>query len=141
MLFLLYITLLVILIYTGICVAYLLIFAIAGNLKRSYVSTQKVCSLHKIAVFIPAYKEDAVIVEVARQALLQSYPRELYDVVIIADSLKSSTIQQLQELDVKLFTVAFDRPTKAKALNLALQRLQSSYNIAVVLDADNIMHV
>jgi cellulose synthase/poly-beta-1,6-N-acetylglucosamine synthase-like glycosyltransferase len=127
-------------IYTGICVVYLLVFAIAGILKTSSVIQLNNNSFHKIAVLIPAYKEDAVIIEVAKQALLQSYPQALYDVVIIADSLKPSTLQQLKALPIQLFSVAFEHSTKAKALNLALQQLQSSYDIAVVLDADNIMH-
>jgi cellulose synthase/poly-beta-1,6-N-acetylglucosamine synthase-like glycosyltransferase len=41
----------------------------------------------KIAVLIPGYKEDGVIIEVAT-ALQQEYPSNLYDVVIIADSFK-----------------------------------------------------
>jgi cellulose synthase/poly-beta-1,6-N-acetylglucosamine synthase-like glycosyltransferase len=42
----------------------------------------------KIAVLIPGYKEDGVIIEVATLALQQEYPSNLYDVVIIADSFK-----------------------------------------------------
>jgi hypothetical protein len=40
----------------------------------------------KIAVLIPGYKEDGVIIEVT--LALQEYPSNLYDVVIIADSFK-----------------------------------------------------
>ena len=48
----------------------------------------------KILVLIPAYKEDIVIVDVARDALNQDYPRELYDVYVIADQLKKETIEK-----------------------------------------------
>lgn len=93
----------------------------------------------KIAVLVPGYKEDAVIVEVAKSALEQDYPESLFDVVIIADSFQDSTLADLNELPIKLIEVSFEKSTKSKALNKAMASLEENYDIAIVLDADNVM--
>jgi len=94
-----------------------------------------------IAVFIPAYKEDQVILDVARSALNHDYKR--YDVYILADSLKESTLFELRKMPLTVIEVFFEESTKAKALNKGLTVVseigKESYEIAVVLDADNIM--
>ena len=92
----------------------------------------------KVAVFIPAYKEDAVIVKVAKQALKQSYDGD-FEVVIISDSLKDSTNFMLRKLPLSLVKVEFEKSTKAKALNHALEAAGDDFDLAVVLDADNVM--
>lgn len=93
----------------------------------------------KVAVLIPAYKEDGVIVDVATQALRQNYPGNRYDVVVIADSLKPATLAQLRRLPVRVVEVVFEKSTKVRALNKAMEVLGDSYDSAVILDADNIM--
>jgi cellulose synthase/poly-beta-1,6-N-acetylglucosamine synthase-like glycosyltransferase len=93
----------------------------------------------KIAVLIPSYKEDQVIVSVAAAATHQQYPKDRFDVVVIADSLKPSTLEKLRELPIKLIEVSFEKSTKVKALNRAIDILGNNYDCALILDADNIM--
>lgn len=95
--------------------------------------------LRRVAVLIPAYKEDEVITGVAEQALEQSYPADLYDVVVIADSLKPNTLERLRALPIKVIEVSFQKSTKVKALNRAMQILGDEHDCALVLDADNVM--
>lgn len=131
----------VVLIYLAICTSYLSLFAIAGRLvKPVEINVKKENPGYKILVLIPAYKEDNVIVEVAKQALQQSYPQNLYEVAVICDSLKQETILALKALPITVVEVKFSGSTKAKAINAALQPL-FGYDLAVVLDADNIMDV
>ncbi|MAD97265.1 MAG: N-glycosyltransferase [Flavobacteriaceae bacterium] len=92
-----------------------------------------------MAVFIPAYKEDEVIVDVARHAIRQKYPPSFFDIIIIADSMKEETIQKLRKLPIKVIEVSFEKSTKAKALNTAMKQLERNYDYAIVLDADNLM--
>jgi cellulose synthase/poly-beta-1,6-N-acetylglucosamine synthase-like glycosyltransferase len=122
----------------ALAVAYIFVYAFAGLFyhQRPYPRNPK---QRKIAVLIPGYKEDDVIIEVAKHALNQDYPQALYDVVIIADSFQPETIIQLNELPIKVIEVKFDKSTKSKALNKAMDQLPGDYEIAVVLDADNIM--
>lgn len=117
---------------------YIFVFAFAGLFYRQ-TKYPKHPALRKIAVLIPGYKEDDVIIDVAKEALLQDYPQDLYDVIIIADSFQSQTIEQLKILPVIVIEVHFEKSTKSKALNKAMEQLDSHYEIAVVLDADNLM--
>src|SRR3954462_10322309 len=57
---------------------------------------------NRVAVLIPAYKEDGVIVGVATQALKQHYPANRFDVVIVADSLKQVTLDKLRKMPIKV---------------------------------------
>ena len=117
---------------------YILIFSIAGNFYKKRRTPLK-RNENKIAVFIPAYKEDAVIVEVAKSTLEQNYTFNQFDVVVIADSLKAKTISALKALPIFVIEVSFEKSTKSKALNKAMKSLHENYDYAIILDADNIM--
>ena len=126
--------------YTTLVVVYLLFFAVAGRLRKVEGLVPLATDTHRrIAVLIPAYKEDAVILESAQHGLNQEYPSSLYDLVVIADSLRTETIVTLRKLPIQVIEVSFDKSTKAKALNVALEQLPDGYDIAVILDADNLM--
>jgi len=115
---------------------YYFFFALLGKIssKKSYC---KANFHHKVTVFIPAYKEDAVIITSAQSAYHNSYPNK--EVVIIADSLEAATIRALEAIPVKVIEVNFENSTKAKALNKALDIHNTEAEVAVVLDSDNIM--
>lgn len=124
--------------YLLISTAYTFIFSLSGlfpNISRRILSQQEYKS---IAVLIPAYKEDAIIVDTARRALAQQYPEDRFFVVVIADTLQLRTIGQIKSLPVRTIEVSFEKSTKAKALNAAMAVLPD-FDIAVVLDADNVM--
>lgn len=130
----------VVFMYLALSAIYILVFTFAGSLyglKKD--KAIKVKKQHKFAVLIPGYKEDNVICEVAEQALKQNYPKELFDVVIIADSFLPETIENLKKLPIKLVEVVFEKSTKSKALNKAMDVIGNDYDVALVLDADNIM--
>lgn len=122
----------------GLAALYILLFSIASLFYKQKKYSDN-GNIKKIAVLIPGYKEDEVIVEVANAALQQDYPSTLYDVVIIADSFKQETIEALKTLPIIVIEVSFEKSTKSKALNKAMAALESKYDIAVVLDADNVM--
>jgi cellulose synthase/poly-beta-1,6-N-acetylglucosamine synthase-like glycosyltransferase len=129
---------LIIIFFLGLATLYILIFSIASIFykQRKYFDNG---NLKSIAVLIPGYKEDAVIVEVAHAALQQNYPTNLYDIIIIADSFQPETITALKKLPITIVEVSFEKSTKSKALNAAMASITKVYDIAVVLDADNIM--
>jgi cellulose synthase/poly-beta-1,6-N-acetylglucosamine synthase-like glycosyltransferase len=124
--------------FLGLSLLYLFIFAVAGRFyRRRYPDPEPV--IRKIAVLIPAYREDNVIVDVAKDALLQDYPPNRFDVTVIADSLRTDTVSRLNALPIRVVEVSFEQSTKSKALNSALAQLTGDYDVAVILDADNIM--
>jgi cellulose synthase/poly-beta-1,6-N-acetylglucosamine synthase-like glycosyltransferase len=124
--------------YFGFAALYIFIFAFAGlfNRKKSEPIVNK---LRKFVVLIPGYKEDAVILEVAQKALDQSYSNTLYRVVVIADSFEEKTLTKLKRLPIDVIEVSFEKSTKSKALNKAMEVLGDDFDVALVLDADNIM--
>jgi len=126
--------------YLGFSVLFLFLLALAGRLGKaddvptSYTSKK----LRKIAVLIPAYKEDAVLVDSVLTNLKQDYPESCFDLVVIADSLQPYTIERLAGLRVIVIPVVFEVSTVTKAINAALTALPLNfYDVIVVSDADN----
>ena len=122
----------------GFSTLYIFIFALAGlfnfKQKKSKDDIQR-----RFAILIPGYKEDTVVVEVATEAIKQNYPKELFDVIIVADGFHQETLDTLKQIDIRLVVVELEFSTKSRALNAALRNLDKEYDVAVVLDADNIM--
>lgn len=126
-------------IYFVYVVAYTLLLSLAGRFRKPLRLTSHPVK-SSIAVFIPAYKEDAVIFSVAADALKQNYPPDKFEVVVIADSLQEETIKKLKTLPIKLVEVQFEKSTKVKALNAAIQQCSGkAFELALILDADNLM--
>lgn len=121
-------------------ISYLLLFSLASRLGKTKVNLSSGgdnLGFKRIAVLIPAYKEDSVIMECVVSCLDQNYPQDKYDVVVISDRMSDQTVAQLQELPIKVVSVNFENSTKSKALNYAMKELGDTYDIAVILDADN----
>ena len=125
--------------YLAFAAFYILIFSVAGlSTPKKQANTSKQFD-RKFAVLIPGYKEDAVIVEVAKKALEQSYDTNKFDVIVIADSFEQKTLKALKALPISLIEVSFETSTKSKALNAAMAQIGDGYDVALILDADNIM--
>jgi cellulose synthase/poly-beta-1,6-N-acetylglucosamine synthase-like glycosyltransferase len=128
----------ILLILLGLATLYIFIFSIASLFYKQKTYSDN-GNMKTIAVLVPGYKEDQVIIEVAKLALEQDYASNLFDIIIIADSFKEETLATLKTLPIKLVEVSFEKSTKSKALNKAMVTLDRNYDIAVVLDADNVM--
>ncbi|MDD6210910.1 MAG: glycosyltransferase family 2 protein [Bacteroidales bacterium] len=125
--------------YTGVSVAYLAIFSFASlfyRKKKHIHKKEKVA--YKFAVIVPAYKEDAVIIDAVRSIIKQDYPRDRFNVTVVADGMKDETLESLHKFETKILNVDYPLPTKAKALNFALNNLEDEFDFVIILDADNI---
>ena len=121
-------------------VLYLLFFALAGHWKTApqSINTASV-SFRSVCVFIPAYHSDAVILETAPAAQKHMYPGHS-QVYVIADGLQPNTLQSLRSQGIEVIEVQFEKSTKGKAMLAALDVVSASqYEIAVILDVDNVM--
>jgi len=128
----------VLLVYFGLVVLYVFSISVVSLFPRKNLPLLDPRT-RRIALLIPGFKEDRVILEVAEDALNQSYPRHLFDVIVIADSFLPLTIEHLKILPIKLIEVSFESSTKARSINKALSILPEDYDIIVILDADNLM--
>lgn len=126
-------------VYLAAGIVYLFILAFAG-LVRKNKRYAPAANKNRVAVFIPSYKEDLVILDTAMRAASHDYPKDKFDVFVIADKLQEATIQKLQSIPVNVVRVQFETSTKAKSLNVALQQASDKgYEYAMILDADNVM--
>ena len=121
-------------------VLYLGIFSIASLFNRTSV-LQKAKKQKRIVVLIPAYKQDAVIEHTVISILGQAYPQRMFDVTVISDHQDEMTNMRLAQYPITLLTPNFEESTKAKSLQYAILNLPEFkiYDIALVLDADNIV--
>jgi cellulose synthase/poly-beta-1,6-N-acetylglucosamine synthase-like glycosyltransferase len=129
---------LIVFFYLSISVLYSFIFSVGGRFGKLETAS-KTGMYRKFLVLIPSYKEDEVIIESAKQALNQTYPKDKYVVMVIADSLQESTIAELISMPIKVLEVSFNQSTKAKSINAALSVLPNGFDYVLILDADNIM--
>lgn len=95
--------------------------------------------LNKFLILYPAYKEDKVIINAVKQFLLQDYPKELYTVIVISDHMQPETNDQLSKLPITLLQPTFEKSSKAKAMQFAIENVNTDYDNVVILDADNVV--
>ncbi|RZL46985.1 MAG: glycosyltransferase, partial [Pedobacter sp.] len=117
---------------------YLAFFGIVGlfNLPKSKIDA---VNYRKTAVLFPTYQENVVIIDSVKTALKHQYSGS-FEVVVIADGLQPETIITLKTLGASVIEVFFEKSTKGKAMQFAMNELQSEgFEIAMILDVDNIM--
>ena len=120
-------------------VSYFLFFSLASLIPRR-PKYSKIEKFNKFLVMIPAYKGDEVILHTVEESFKQNYPQEHYRICVIADQLQPETIQSLKSNPVSVVEVKFEKSTKSKSLNAALDAMEGSvYDYVVLLDIDNIM--
>ncbi|HEY5327381.1 MAG TPA: glycosyltransferase family 2 protein [Mucilaginibacter sp.] len=127
----------VIFIYLGIYSLYLFIFSVAGKIikvKKPPAST----ALSKFVIYICSFKEDGIILNSAASATTLDYPKDMFHICVIADSLKPETVQKLKKMPLQVLEVVFESSTKSKALHKAIENTTGNFDAAIVFDIDNI---
>lgn len=103
----------------------------------------KINKEHKFMAIIPAHNEEAVVGNLVESLQAQNYPRDKYDIYVIADNCTDDTAKVAKEagaIVLKRFDDA--RRTKGFALNWFLkQKIEedADYDAFCVFDADNIV--
>ena len=93
----------------------------------------------KFLILYPAYNEDRVIINAVERFLEQDYPKDHYTVVVISDHMQSETNEHLRKLPITLLTPTFEKSSKAKAMQYAINEVQGDFDNVVILDADNVV--
>jgi len=121
-------------------VLYLGIFTIASLFNKNHKSP-RTKKQNRIVVLIPSYKQDTVIEQTVISILSQAYPQRMFDVVVISDHQEEMTNMRLAQYPITLLAPNFEESTKAKSLQYAILNLPEFkiYDIALILDADNIV--
>jgi cellulose synthase/poly-beta-1,6-N-acetylglucosamine synthase-like glycosyltransferase len=139
--------------------AYILFYALVSTLWKKRVSrlttylTGQVLAMRKkdfysYLILYPAYNEDRVIVNSVQKFLAQYYPYNSFHVAVISDHMQPETNKKLAELPITLLLPVFDKSSKAKAMQYAMDHFQKSevkgqraedFDYIVILDADNVV--
>lgn len=98
---------------------------------------------NRFMAIIPAHNEESVIGNLIESLKKQDYPKELYDIYVIADNCTDKTAQIARDLGAIVYE-RFDEENKTKghALNWFLgQKIEENapYDAFCVFDADNIV--
>jgi cellulose synthase/poly-beta-1,6-N-acetylglucosamine synthase-like glycosyltransferase len=131
-------------------VAYILFFALVSTLWKKRVSPLTIYlsgqvqahrkkAFYQYLILYPAYNEDRVIVSSVRKFLDQYYLPESFHVAVISDHMQPETNRQLAELPTTLLQPVFEKSSKAKAMQYAMDQIQDEYDYVVILDADNVV--
>ena len=138
---------------------YILFFALVSTLWKKRVSrlttylTGQVLAMRKkdhftYLILYPAYNEDKVIVKSVQKFLAQYYPYNSFHVAVISDHMQPETNKKLAELPITLLLPVFDKSSKAKAMQYAMDYFQKeevrgqrseNFDYIVILDADNVV--
>lgn len=123
----------------SLAVLYLLVYAIASLFYKTPIfKTPEIYT--RFLVLIPAYKEDNVVINAVNTIVNQSYPKELYEVVVISDRMAQSTNDNLTSIGGRVLIYHPYESLKAKALNFAISQYdEGSFDGVVILDADNMV--
>ena len=125
-------------------VLYVVFFAIISLFyeKEDHIAEHAAAISNRLTKFIilyPAYKEDRVITHAVEQFLLQDYPKDHYRLVVISDHMQPETNDQLRKLPITLLMPTFEKSSKAKAMQYAINEVQGNFDNVVILDADNVV--
>ena len=138
---------------------YILFFALVSILWKKRVSkltnylTGQVLAIRKkdfysYLILYPAYNEDRVIVNSVQNILAQYYPYDSFHVAVISDHMQPETNKKLAALPITLLLPVFDKSSKAKAMQYAMDHFQKAevrgqrsedFDYVIILDADNVV--
>lgn len=125
-------------------VAYVVFFAIISLFyeKEDHIAEHAAALQERQTRFLilyPAYNEDRVIINAVERFLLQDYPADHYTVAVISDHMQPETNNYLSSLPITLLTPTFEKSSKAKAMQYAINEVKGEFDNVVVLDADNVV--
>ncbi len=131
--------------------AYILFFALVSMLWKKPVSAlEKYLSgqiqamrgeqYFRYLILYPAYNEDRVIVKSVQTFLGQYYPYQNFHVCVISDHMTEETNEALAQLPITLLQPSFEKSSKAKAMQFAMDMVDKDYDYVVILDADNVVN-
>lgn len=125
-------------------VAYVVFFAIISLFydKEDRIAIHAAALNDKKKTFLilyPAYHEDRVIINAIEQFLHQDYPATHYTIAVISDHMRPETNNRLREMPITLLTPSFEKSSKAKAMQYAINEVKGNFDNVVILDADNVV--
>ena len=124
----------------SLTVLYLGVFAITSLFVR-HSETPKAKKQNRFIVLIPSYKGGRNLEMTVKSILGQSYTQRQFDVTVIADHEDEMTMFHLAQHPITLLTPNFERQSRIKSLQLAINNLPQFkiYDAVVILEAGDVV--
>lgn len=125
-----------------VCI-YQLVISMFGWIRRKEVSADEFKPEKKFAIVVAAHNEEAVVGNIVRNLSSIDYPKENYDVFVIADNCTDGTANVARENGAQVFE-RFDNVKRGKGFALEwffakLFKMEKKYDAVTVFDADNLV--
>ena len=119
---------------------YLGIFGVTSLFVR-HSETPKAKKENRFAILIPSHKSGKSVEMTVKSILGQSYPQRLFDVTVIADHEDEVTMFHLAQQPITLLAPNFEKSSKNKALQMAINNLPQFkiYDVVLILDAGDVV--
>ena len=120
---------------------YYFILGFAGLYRKKEKKSYK--PKNKFAMIVAAHNEEVVIGKLIESMLNQDYPKELFDIFVIADNCDDNTAKVAREYGVYVYE-RFNKTEKGKGYALEwlfdkIFKMNNKYDAVAIFDADNLV--
>lgn len=120
---------------------YYLVLGLLGLFRKA--EKKNYTPKRKFALIVAAHNEEIVIGKLVKSLLNQSYPKELFDVFVIADNCTDSTADVARECGAIVYE-RFNKDQRGKGYALEwmfakIFKMKKEYDTVAVFDADNLV--
>lgn len=120
---------------------YYLVIGLAGFLPIREKNCE-ISKIHKFALIISAHNEEKVIANMVRSLTALDYPREAYDIFVIADNCTDNTAAEARNAGAEVY-VRNNAKLRGKGYALEwmfekIYKMEKGYDYISVFDADNL---
>jgi len=131
---------LIMFVLVSLTVLYLGFFAFTSMLVR-HSETPKAKFQNRFIILIISQKNGKSVLQTVNSILGQTYPQRLFDVTVIAEQEDEITMFHLAQQPVTLITPNFEKSSRTKSLQLAVNNLPQFkiYDTVIILDAGDIV--
>lgn len=121
----------------SIVVFYLFIFAMGSNIKRK-VKLIQAKKQYKYAILFYLNSKGDVIIESVDSFMIQTYPKDKYDVIVVSNDNHAAVNERLQRHGVKVIIAQTQMYNKSSAIKEAMLCLPDNiYDVVVVMNDDS----
>ena len=127
-------------IWVTMTVLYLGVFAVTSLFAR-HSETPKAKKQNRFIILIPTHHNGKSVMMTVKSVLGQSYPMRQFDITVIADHEDEMTLFHLAQQPITLLTTSFEKSSRIKSLQLAINNLPQFkiYDVAVILEAGDVV--
>lgn len=121
---------------------YYIFISTFGWFKRKSIPAEQYPAINRFAVLIAAHNEELVVGNIIKNFKALNYPKDMYDIFVIADNCDDNTARVALESGASVFE-RFDKVKKGKGYSLEwmfgkIYKMDKKYDAVCIFDADNL---